>query len=925
MDYLNFDLRLEWDHALRAGVAEVLQSPAGEGKPRPLLLDMDLEECAQRVYRSAEMAQNLGCGLASAALSEENLTLWHESYQIARERRRGLRLRLHIEPWELARLPWELMYDARRGEYLVFDPMISVVRYIRLHWAPPTFRQSKSLTVLVVVASPVDQEPLDVQRELSVLREALSDLASDGRVQVVISEHTTHEDLHIRLLENAPDVVHFIGHGEFDHQQDRGFLLLEGEGGWGAPLGAEEAARMLRRYGTNLVVLIACSTAKGAWAGLAPALMRAEIPAVVAMQWPVEDRAGVRFSRSFYTALSRGRSIDECVSEGRLGASASSCDPNDWAAPVLFLRSLSGQIWTSQVAGLRQDPTAPESDGERPAVLRGAGAEGGTPDTAASEGPLFRTRGPLVTATDGDLIIDRPELKRAVRLAQQPSVTQYIALLGARQTGKTTLLFRLMHLLRDTCACVFVDLSVLRAQEPRTCYQFVAFRLAVELGPLLGAGMSLPETRQIESSVDFMQYLRELADAVPVPRIVLLVDEVGALSAGASDSLFNTLRTVFTQGRGVSRQLSKYLCFFSGAVDLYALTSGSNSPLNICEKLFLSDFTRDDVAHIVGRFGQLGVSVAGGAAKRIYEWTAGHPYLTMRICALMEEAGVAEVTPAEVDRAAEELLVEDDNIRHVIRELVQRPTERRRLREILIEGREMPFSRHDPVLASLEMIGAIRGSQPCVVRNRLYEEALRRYLERSEEGLAADALPAREPEPAPNAGPVQIERTYERLEVLRAAALGEDGAYVCGKTWGAFAAALFSLIPAFSIYPDLHTGREQLDIVLGVDPEAPGGSHWCPYRPAILVECANTRGRPLSDVVSDVLERALFFHVRLVFLMVSEEAADAAVADASCSGTREDTTLVLLRDAEIRALFERRGDLDAFLRAKVVEARLRRF
>ncbi len=29
---------------------------------------------------------------------------------------RGLRLRLHIDSWELSRLPWEVLYDSRRGE-----------------------------------------------------------------------------------------------------------------------------------------------------------------------------------------------------------------------------------------------------------------------------------------------------------------------------------------------------------------------------------------------------------------------------------------------------------------------------------------------------------------------------------------------------------------------------------------------------------------------------------------------------------------------------------------------------------------------------------------------------------------------------------------------------------------------------------------
>ena len=913
MDYLSFDLRLgEWDADSRTGVAEVLQSPAGEGQPRSFLLGVNVDECARRVYRSATMAAELGRELANAVLSDECLMLWHESYQIARERRRGLRLRLHIEPWELARLPWELLYDARRGEFLVFDPRVSLVRYIRLHWAPPTFRQSKSLQVLVVVASPGDQAQLDAPRELAVLRNALRELESSGRVQVIISEHTTHEDLHIRLLENAPDVVHFIGHGEYDHARGQGFLLLEDEKGQTDLLGATEAARMLRRYGTNLVVLNAGNTATGAWAGLAPALMRAEIPAVVAMQWPVEDRAAIRFSRSFYTALSLGKSIDECMAEGRLGASASSRDPNDWAAPVLFLRSLSGQLWTNELVGAPGDHAAP--------TLRSPSSGEGAWEAPAerAEGDLFKTRGPLLSATDSALIIDRPELKRALRIAQQPSVTQYVALLGARQMGKTTQLFRIMDLLRHSYACVFVDLSVLRAQDARACFRFVALRLLGELRSLWGESLTLPEMHQIESAVEFLRLLREVAAAAPVPRIILLIDEVGALSPEVSDSFFNTLRTVFTQGRGASGPLAKYLCIFSGAVDLYALTSGSNSPLNICEKLYLSDLELVDVRHIVGQFARLGVAVGEEVAERVYAWAHGHPYLTMRLCALMEQAGLEEIKPADVDRAAEQMLVEDDNIRHVIHELERRPAEQRRLHRILIEGQQVPFSRHDPVLASLEMIGVLRATQPCVVRNRLYEDALRQYYAHCLEETP-DLKPLTPLERGANVG-----RIYARLATLRAEALGADQSYRRDQAWETFAAALFSLVPAFSVYPDLHAHDETLDLVLGIDAEAPGGDYWKPYGPAILVACGDLRQGRMEALLTAVRERAARYGLKLAFVMLSGERPELADALAACSGTREGVTVVLLRDAEIARLLEQRADLGALLRTKVLDARLRR-
>ena len=909
MDYANFDLRLrEWDPQSHTGEAEVSTSPLGEGKSYSFHLDFDIEEFVKRSYSDRTMAVKVGQKLAGSILFQDSLDQWYESYARETARERGLRLRLYINSWELARLPWELLYDKRQGCFLVFDPYVSLVRYVSLRVAPPELRQSKSLRILAVSASPIDQAELQWESELRVLREALAELHKEGLVEVIACEHATHERLLEGLSDNTPDVVHFIGHAAYDEHEHRGFLLLEDKDRRSAELGASDAAILLRRYNTNLVVLNACETASGAWAGLAPALVRARIPAVVAMQWPVRDWAAIRFSKYFYRALSRGKTIDECVAEGRVGAHVTvSPNPNDWAAPVLFLRSNVGQLWAREVPALEKGsravptPQAPET-------------RGGPKAPVQPEGEFhFRTRGPVLTAADAGLVVDRPELRRAIRIAQQPSVTQYIAFLGAKHTGKTTLLFRLIEMLQESYACIFIDLSVLRAQSIEACFRFVAFRLISEFRAMLGPSYPLPETRKIESSIEFLEFLRELS-YVPVPRIIIMMDRVGALSPEVSEAFFSTLRTVFSQGRRLNDNLSKYLFIFSGAVDLYTLTSGSNSPLNICEKLYLRDFELPEVEQIVGNFRRLGIDVAEGVPAEIFELTGGHPYLVQRICAAMERNHPKAITPAEVKAAAEEILIEDENIHHIIHELRSHPKESRRLRKIL-EGSKVPFSRNDPILASLEMMGVIRPTQPCQIRNKLYERALRRFYAQLDE----ESMPAPLPEPK---SLEDVQAMYEHLQSLRAEALDVNGAYKPGRVWETFAAALFSMVPAFSVYPDVRAGKEQLDIVLAINSDAQGGSYWNTYQPAILVETKNLSETTPENIISEVLGKASLHNIKLVFVMTSGVGTGAAKEQESYSGTREDTCIVLVDDAEIAALLEERGGLDKFLRSKVLEARL---
>ena len=287
-----------------------------------------------------------------------------------------------------------LLYDSRRGEFLVFDPLVSVVRYLRLYSAPPALRHGTRLKVLAVSASPREEARLDWRREFAVLREAVAGLSAQNDLQVVFVEHLTQDRLHGALYEHAPDVVHYVGHAGYDRRHNTGLLLLEdGEGGV-APLAAADAARLLRRYGVNLVVLNACETAQGAWAGLGPALVRREVPAVVAMQWPVEDRAAIRFSEHFYRALAQGRTIDECVAQGRMGASATGTDPLAWGAPVLFLRSASGRLWTVGDGAVTPGVATPATSGQAasPGAPAPVGADARPPAKAGARGDTFKTR-----------------------------------------------------------------------------------------------------------------------------------------------------------------------------------------------------------------------------------------------------------------------------------------------------------------------------------------------------------------------------------------------------------------------------------------------------------------------------------------------------------------------------------------------------
>ena len=138
-------------------------------------------------------------------------------------------------------------------------------------------------------------------------------------------------------------------------------LFFEDATGDPEPVSAMQLGIMLNRSSLRLVMLDACQGGKLAtdpFRRLAPALIRAQIPAVVAMQFGARE-ATRAFAGEFYRALAEGFPIDACVTEGRkavMNASGleQSTGASRWSTPARRMagcsicrrprRHISGQI-----------------------------------------------------------------------------------------------------------------------------------------------------------------------------------------------------------------------------------------------------------------------------------------------------------------------------------------------------------------------------------------------------------------------------------------------------------------------------------------------------------------------------------------------------------------------------------------------------
>ncbi|WP_353510961.1 CHAT domain-containing protein [Intrasporangium sp.] len=374
-DYLDFEVSIETTAA--GQMARVTSSPVGTGdaafslpfKPVELAQFMTAvgpPRVSSRRLVPAEApvreVKDYGARLGGALLAGEVGRLFRESLSTAKGQGAGLRLRLSLagSP-DLEPVPWEYLYDSELGRFLTLSTQTPIVRSFDALDVPAPVRVTAPLRVLVLISSPSDVPELAVAHEEELLRATTADLVSSGRLELVVLTDATLSALQRALLDTF-HVFHFIGHGGFDETAGEGVLVLERPDGTAHRVGASRLGTLLHdASGMQLVVLNACEGARtsgrDAFSGVAQALVRQGLPAVVAMQTEISDRAALVFSHEFYYFLTRGLPIDAAICEVRK-AMATSDEVSEWGTPVL-VRSGSDQPFDVSALSSLAEP-APE-------------------------------------------------------------------------------------------------------------------------------------------------------------------------------------------------------------------------------------------------------------------------------------------------------------------------------------------------------------------------------------------------------------------------------------------------------------------------------------------------------------------------------------------------------------------------------------
>jgi CHAT domain-containing protein len=301
----------------------------------------------------AQQLQQLGSQLYTALFQDEAIReSWLRAQGIAQNRHEILRLRLGFKESRLQRLPWEVLYQG--GQALTTRSNLTFARYVVNPWGSHLSSDialpdgDGVIRVLMVIASPQDQDHLKLLQEVSQLRVLLACPAEERLpIRIDVLEQPDRSRLAQQLEQDTYQVFHYAGHSDFG-ANGGDLSLVNRQTGLTERLTGEDLAGLLVNNRVALTIFNSCRSghiqgddAEVDWRqqNLAQALANRGVPSVIAMAERIPDEVAITFTRLFYHNLCRGYPIDLSLSRTRQGLfSAFGSDQHYWALPILYLQ-----------------------------------------------------------------------------------------------------------------------------------------------------------------------------------------------------------------------------------------------------------------------------------------------------------------------------------------------------------------------------------------------------------------------------------------------------------------------------------------------------------------------------------------------------------------------------------------------------------
>ncbi|MCI0559789.1 MAG: AAA-like domain-containing protein [Nitrososphaera sp.] len=298
----------------------------------------------------------------------------------------------------------------------------------------------------------------------------------------------------------------------------------------------------------------------------------------------------------------------------------------------------------------------------------------------------------------------------------------YLLVIEPRQQGKTSLVNHLIrHPVLDNIAFAYIDVATPDRSTEESWYHSLCSRILRQLRSFIPRDR-WPDIPQ--NSAGWRDFLSDVAlCAIEANRrVVIALDEIGAVSFPEATAFFSVLRDIYNS-RQAETEFKQITFWLVGAFHPRDLIKDDKiSPFNIAQRVRLPDFTLTQVRKLVSK-GNWSDEQVAVLAEHIHYWTDGQPYLTQLLCTFLGP----EAKPADVKAGIERLRREDEN--H-LPPMLERLNSDQKLRDYVAKiqaGERIKFfPRENRRQAQLELLGILKADKQgyCTIRNRIYELVL---------------------------------------------------------------------------------------------------------------------------------------------------------------------------------------------------------
>lgn len=373
----------------------------------------------------------------------------------------------------------------------------------------------------------------------------------------------------------------------------------------------------------------------------------------------------------------------------------------------------------------------------------------------------FGTHGP-VNRIDNYVVARTERLHDFIRRLK---LGRYIVLFAPRQTGKTTFFQDAITTLETEGTDYFpihLNFQICKNLSTADFYSYLYRRSCTEIGNVCQQRGTPPSTTledflkrtSVTDHVSMLEFFEQLPNHLPgadtaeaTPKLVLIIDEFDGIPQLALSDFLYTLRQIY---HTPAEARCPYSIGIVGVKSIAQLNyDRSISPFNIQDEFTLPNFTLDQVEELLSQYTtEVGQPFAPDVIEKLYQQTAGQPFLVNRLAQLLtEELSIPKTETIQMRHFSEaqaRLLTErNTNIEHLITNIRRDPRFEKMLMRIAFYGSNIPFTLHNEVISELATYGILTdgGDGMCHIQNPIYLQCIIQAFKPIINGLEDEYLP----------------------------------------------------------------------------------------------------------------------------------------------------------------------------------------